>query len=75
MSWVWIIAGAVVLLGFFAMIRWVRLFFFAFAIAATGLLLVHFQTNPGEASAALAAMGGGLAVLRPLRRVLLGGFL
>lgn len=75
MSWVWIITGAVVLVALLGVFKWIRLFAFAFTIAAVALLLLHFQSDPVEAGAALAAMGGGLLAVRPLRRILMGGFL
>jgi len=70
----WIIAGAVVLFALVSTTRILRRFLLAFVVAAGGLLLLHFQTNPGEAGAALAAMGGGVALASPLRRIVTGGW-
>lgn len=75
MTWPIAIAAAVVLVALLAVTRVLRRLLFAFAVAAAGLLLLHFQTNPAEAGAALAAMGGGIAFAGPLRRVVTGGWL
>ncbi len=75
MEWPGIIAGIVVLLAFLAVTRVLRRLVFAFALAAGALLLLHMQEAPGEAGAALAAMGGGLMLARPVRRMLTGGWL
>ena len=75
MSWAYIIAAAVVLTGLFAVTRLLRRMMFAFALAATVLLLLHMQQNPTEGAAALAVMGGGLGFVSPLRRLILRGFL
>lgn len=69
MSLVWGIVAAVVLVALLAVTRVLRLFLFAFALAAGGLLLVYWQDNPAEASAALAAMGAGMGLAGPARRL------
>ena len=73
MSWAYIITAAVVLTGLLAVTKMLRRMLFAFAIAATGLLFVHMQTNPTEGGVALAAMGGGLGLVLPLRRMVMRG--
>ena len=75
MSWAYLIAAAVVLTGLIAVTKLLRRMMFAFAIAATVLLVIHMQTNPTEGAAALAAMGGGLGFASPLRRMIRRGFL
>ncbi|WP_137699800.1 hypothetical protein [Marimonas lutisalis] len=74
MELAWAIVGIVVLLALIAASRLLRRLVLAFAIAAVGLLLLHMQTAPGEALVALGAMGGGVVLARPLRRMLWGGF-
>ncbi|MFT5744230.1 MAG: hypothetical protein ACI86S_002311 [Paracoccaceae bacterium] len=75
MSWAYIIAAAVVFTGLLAVTKMLRRMLYAFAIAATGLLLMHMQTDPTEGAVALAAMGGGLGLVLPLRRMVMRGFL
>ncbi|MDR9428531.1 MAG: hypothetical protein RI538_03780 [Salibaculum sp.] len=75
MTALWIIVGAVVLFALVSVTHILRRFLFAFVVAAGGLLLLHFQANPAEAGAALAAMGGGVALASPLRRIVTGGWL
>lgn len=70
-----IIAGAVVLVAVMSVTRFIRRFLFAFSLAAAALLLLHMRTDPVEAGAALAAMGGGLGFAGPFRRMLMRGFL
>ncbi|KAA9007930.1 hypothetical protein [Histidinibacterium aquaticum] len=55
--------------------RLVARLFWAFALAAGVLLLVHMRADPGEAALGLAALGGGWLAVRPLRRLLTGGLL
>lgn len=74
MTAIWIIVGAVVLFALVSVTRILRRFLFAFVLAAGGLLLLHFQTDPAEAGAALAAMGGGVVIAGPLRRIVTGGW-
>ena len=75
MNWAFIIAGVIVLMALLSVTRLLRRLFFAFFLAATVGLLLHWQTHPGEASAALAAMGGGSFLAGPLRRIVFRGLL
>jgi len=75
MNLVWIIAGAVVLVALVSVTRVLRRAVFGFALAATVLLALHLRHDPVEAASALAMMGGGLAVVGPLRRMLFRGLL
>jgi hypothetical protein len=38
-------------------------------------MLIHMQYDAVEAMLALGAIGGGLIIARPIRRILLGGML
>lgn len=73
MTWLWVIIAVVVGTAVLGAIRHIRLFFFAFFLAAAVLLALHMQTNPAEGASALAALGGGFALRGRVRR-LLGGF-
>lgn len=75
MTYEWLILGAVVIVSILPLVKWVRRLLFAFMIAFIGMLLIHMQYNPGEATLALGAMGGGLMIARPLRRMILGGLM
>ena len=75
MTYEWLILGAVLIVALLPMIKWVRRLLWAFTIAFVGMMLVHMQHNPGEATLALGAMGGGLMFARPIRRMVLGGLL
>ena len=75
MSWVWIVTGIVVLSAALAASGLLRRLVWAFALAVVALLVLHMQTNPAEGAAALAALGGGLALARTARRVVTGGIL
>lgn len=75
MTYEWVILGAIVLASILPMIKWLRRLFWAFSIAFVGMMLIHMQHNPGEATLALGAMGGGLMFARPVRRMVLGGLL
>ncbi|HCP80440.1 MAG TPA: hypothetical protein DIT67_02195 [Octadecabacter sp.] len=75
MTYEWIILGAVLIVALLPMIKWVRRLLWAFSIAFVGMMLIHMQHNPGEATLALGAMGGGLMFARPIRRMVLGGML
>lgn len=66
----WIIIAVVVLSALFAVTKLLRRLVFGFAIAAGGLLLIHYQTDPVAAGTALAGLGGGLLLAGPLRSVL-----
>lgn len=74
MNWIWVIIAVVLGTAVLGAIKHIRLFFWAFFLAAGGLLFLHMQTNPEEGASALAAMGGGLALRGRVRR-LMGGFL
>lgn len=74
MTWLWAIIGIVVGTAVLGAIKHIRLFFWAFFVAAGALLFLHAQTNPAEGGAAMAALGGGLA-LRSRARRLMGVFL
>lgn len=69
MSLAWGIVAVVVLMALIAVSRVLRLFLFAFALAAGGLLLLHWRDNPAEATAALAAMVAGMGLAGPARRL------
>lgn len=75
MSWVWIIAGIVVLGAVLAVTRVLRRFVMAFALAAGLLLGLHMKDSPAEAAAGLSVMVAGLGLARPLRRMLFGGII
>lgn len=72
---IWGIVAVVVMLALVGATRLLRRLAGAFGLAATGLLLLHMQTAPGEALAALAVMAGGFALARPVRRMVTGGLL
>ena len=73
MTWPLAIAAVIALMALLAVTKLIRRLVFAFALAACGLLVLHMQSHPGEALAALGAMWGGVIVARPLRRVIWGG--
>ena len=73
MTYDWLILGAIVLVAVLPMIKWLRRLLWAFTIAFVGMLLIHMQHNPGEATLALGTMGGGLMFARPIRRMVMGG--
>ena len=75
MTYEWLILGAVLIVALLPMIKWVRRLLWAFTIAFVGMMLIHMQHNPGEATLVLGAMGGGLMFARPIRRMVLGGML
>lgn len=75
MTYEWLILGAIVLAAILPMIKWLRRLLWAFTIAFVGMLLIHMQYNPGEATLALGTMGGGLLFARPVRRLVLGTML
>lgn len=68
MSLMWGIVAAIVLMALISVSKVLRMFLFGFTLAAVGLLLLYWRDNPGEASAALAAMGAGLGLAGPARR-------
>ncbi|MCF2904350.1 hypothetical protein L0666_05075 [Octadecabacter sp. CECT 8868] len=73
MTYEWLILGAIVVVSVLPMIKWLRRLLWAFMIPFVGMLLVHMQHNPGEATLALGAMGGGLMFARPIRRLVFAG--
>ena len=73
MSWGWIIAWVVVLVTAASLSRIVARLVWSFALAAGVLLWLHWKADPTEAAAGFAILGGGLAAIRPLRRLLTGG--
>jgi hypothetical protein len=72
-SWEWLVLGAILLVAVLPLIKWLRRLVWAFALAFGMMLILHMQTNPAEATAALGALGGGLMLARPVRRMVLGG--
>lgn len=70
MSWGWIIAGVIVATTALSVLRLFRRLILPFSLAAGVLLALHAQANPGEAALGLAALGGGLGLASPLRRLL-----
>ncbi len=75
MTYEWLILGAIVIVALLPMIKWLRRILWAFSIAFVGMMLIHMQHNPGEATLALGAMSGGLLFARPVRRIILGGLI
>ncbi|MEL6957472.1 MAG: hypothetical protein AAGL89_00805 [Pseudomonadota bacterium] len=75
MTYEWVILGAIIVVSLLPLIRILRRMLFAFTIAFVGLMLIHMQHNPGEATLVLGALGAGLGVARPLRRAVFGGLL
>lgn len=73
MSW-GVVIGLAGLLALLSLVRYVRIFVWGFAVSATVLLILHARQNPAEALPALAVLGGGLGLIRPLRRVVTGGW-
>lgn len=73
MSWEWLFLGAIVLVAVLPLIRWLRRLVWAFALAFGVMLILHMQTDPAEATLALGALGGGLMLARPVRRIISGG--
>ncbi|SLN19877.1 hypothetical protein [Pseudooctadecabacter jejudonensis] len=75
MTWEWVVLGAIIVVSVLPLIKWLRRLVWAFCVAFVGMMLIHMQHNPGEATLALGAMGSGLMVARPVRRIVLGGLL
>ncbi len=75
MTWPFLISAIIVLMALVAVTRVLRRLVWAFAIAAAGLLVLHYQSDPAQATGALAALGGGLAVAGPLRGLVLRFFI
>ncbi len=72
MSHEWLILGAIVIVSLLPLIKVLRRLLWAFTIAFVGLMLVHMQHNPAEATLVLGTLGAGLGLARPLRRVVFG---
>ncbi len=70
MSWLWVIIAVIVGTAVLGAIRYVRLFFFAFFLAAGCLLFLHMQTDPVEGGSGLAALMGGFSLRSRVRRLL-----
>ena len=70
MSWFWVIVAVVTGTAVLGAIRYIRLFFFAFFLAAGCLLFLHMQTAPLEGGTGLAALMGGLTLRGRVRRLL-----
>lgn len=75
MTYEWLILAAIVVVSLMPMIKWIRRLLWAFTVAFVGMMLIHMQHNPGEATLALGAMSGGLMFRRPVRRAIFGGML
>lgn len=70
MTWLWIIGGVIVLMALTSILPILRTFFWGFTVAMVIGLALHFQNNPGEASAAYAGMAAFFAGRRPLLRII-----
>lgn len=75
MTYEWVILGAIVLVSVLPMVRLLRRMLWAFSVAFVGMMLIHMQHNPGEATVALGAMGGGLMFAGPMRRMVFRGMM
>jgi len=75
MTYEWLILGAVLIVAILPMIKWLRRLLWAFSVAFVALMLIHMQQNPGEATLALGALGGGLMFARPVRRMVFAGMM
>lgn len=75
MTYEWLILGAILIVSVMPMIKWLRRLLWAFSIAFFGMMLIHMQHNPGEATMALGVMGGGMMFARPVRRMIMGGMM
>lgn len=74
MDWTWIVAGVMVLSAVLAFGKYLRLLVWSFALAA-GVLLGLNVYSGGDGVGALFALGGGMAVAGPARRILFRGLL
>ncbi|MCM2560684.1 hypothetical protein M8756_03545 [Lutimaribacter sp. EGI FJ00015] len=70
MTLAWAIVGVVVLISLVAVTRVIRRAVWVFSLAAIALLALRYQSDPAQATGALAALGGGLAVAVPLRAMI-----
>ncbi len=75
MTYEWLILGAVLIAAVLPMVKWLRRLLWAFSVAFVGLMLIHMQYNPGEATVALGTLGGGLMFARPVRRMVFAGMM
>ena len=75
MTYEWLILGAIVLVSVLPLFRILRQLLWAFTIAFIGMMLIHMQHNPAEATLVLGTLGAGLGFARPLRRMVFGGLL
>lgn len=69
------IAGIVVFLSLLSAVRFLRRLIFPFVLAFAAGCALWFRTDPAEASAALGVLGGGVVLLRPVRRAMFGRLL
>ncbi|WP_368184157.1 hypothetical protein [Aestuariibius sp. HNIBRBA575] len=69
MSTEWIIAGVMVLSAMLAFGKYLRLLVWSFALMFFGLLAFNVYSG-GDGAGALFALGGGLSVVGPVRRIL-----
>jgi len=69
------LAVIVVLLTVLSVVRWLRRLIFPFVLAFGVGCALWFRTDPVEAMAALGVLGGGVVLLRPIRRAMFGRFL
>lgn len=75
MSYEWLILAAIVVVSMLPLIRILRRLLWAFTVAFVGMMLVHMQYNPGEATLVLGTLGAGLGMARPLRRMVFGAMI
>ena len=73
MSYEWLILGAIVVVSVLPLFKILRRMLWAFTIAFVGLMLIHMQHNPGEATLVLGTLGAGMGLARPIRRAVFGG--
>lgn len=75
MSYEWLILGAIVVVSVLPLFKILRRLLWAFSIAFVGMMLIHMQHNPGEATLVLGTLGAGMGFARPIRRAVFGGML
>jgi uncharacterized membrane protein YoaK (UPF0700 family) len=71
----WLVLCAILIIALLPTLRWLRRLMWAFSVIFVGIMLIHMQYDAVEAMLALGAIGGGLIIARPIRRILLGGML
>ncbi len=64
------IAAVIVLSSVMSVSMYLRRLIGVFSFAFATLLLIHYQSAPGESASTIALLGGGLAMTRPLQRLL-----